>query len=816
MGTLIQDIRYGLRVLVKRPGFTVAAVVTLALGIGLNTAIFSLYNGVLLRPLSARDPERLVNLYSTVRGEPGTGIFSYPAYAFYRDRNTSLSSVAAYAGGRMLLSAGGSASESLHAQMVSANFFDMLGASPALGRSFSPEEDKTPGASPVVMLNYNFWQRRFGSNSGLVGRTITLNNMAYTVIGIAPRDFIGCDPEVPDLWVPIMMNANVHLGPDMLGDREGGWLFLVGRLKAGATISEAQSEMDVLASQFHASDEGRLRSSSVLVTRGSFLAPGQKSDLVPLALALMAAVGLVLLIACANVANLQLARGVTRQKEMGVRLALGASRGRLVRQMVVESLMLSCAAGVAGLLVAWWASGLALRLAHPPGAPALSLDVSPDWRVALYLAGISLLSGVVSGLMPALRASRQDPLVAIREESGTSTYRRGRRMRGTFVVAQVGGSLFLLIAAGLLVRALHKAERINTGFDLAHVAVLTPDLRVSGYDSGRRLEFDRRLAERIQSMPGVSSVALATTVPLGKDFSQSSVLPEGENLPPDQKLPVVNYNVVSPEFFDTLGIGVARGRTFTAKDAASDTRVAVVNESLARQLWPGQEPVGKLVRQGRKSPTFEVVGVVRDTRNVYLWSASLPYLYLPLQPTALDEFSDPKILVSVKGNPAPLIAALPGLAREMDPGVSSVAKPLAENLSFWIWPSQIGALLAATLGLLALLLASVGIVSVTSFAVSQRTKEIGIRMALGAQPGGVVRLLVLQVGKLIAIGAGIGLLCAAAASRLLAQVLYGLSALDGVTLVGVTLFLSAIALASCYFPARRATLIDPMQALREE
>jgi putative ABC transport system permease protein len=816
MGTLIQDIRYGLRVLVKRPGFTVAAVVTLALGIGLNTAIFSLYNGVLLRPLSARDPERLVNLYSTVRGEPGTGIFSYPAYAFYRDRNTSLSSVAAYAGGRMLLSAGGSAPESLHAQMVSANFFDMLGASPALGRSFSPEEDKTPGASPVVMLNYNFWQRRFGGNAGLVGRTITLNNMAYTVIGIAPRDFIGCDPEVPDLWVPIMMNANVHLGPDMLGDRQGGWLFLVGRLKAGATISEAQSEMDVLASQFHASDEGRLRSSSVLVTRGSFLAPGQKSDLVPLALALMAAVGLVLLIACANVANLQLARGVTRQKEMGVRLALGASRGRLVRQMVVESLMLSCAAGVAGLLVAWWASGLALRLAHPPGAPALSLDVSPDWRVALYLAGISLLSGVASGLMPALRASRQDPLVAIREESGTSTYRRGRRMRGTFVVAQVGGSLFLLIAAGLLVRALHKAERINTGFDLAHVAVLTPDLRVSGYDSGRRLEFDRRLAERIQSMPGVSSVALATTVPLGKDFSQSSVLPEGENLPPDQKLPVVNYNVVSPEFFDTLGIGVARGRTFTAKDAASDTRVAVVNESLARQLWPGQEPVGKLVRQGRKSPTFEVVGVVRDTRNVYLWSASLPYLYLPLQPTALDEFSDPKILVSVKGNPAPLIAALPGLAREMDPGVSSVAKPLAENLSFWIWPSQIGALLAATLGLLALLLASVGIVSVTSFAVSQRTKEIGIRMALGAQPGGVVRLLVLQVGKLIAIGAGIGLLCAAAASRLLAQVLYGLSALDGVTLVGVTLFLSAIALASCYFPARRATLIDPMQALREE
>ena len=813
MGTLIQDVRYGLRVLAKRPGFTIAAVLTLALGIGLNTAIFSLYNSVLLRPLPARDPERLVSLYSTVRDEPGTGIFSYPAYTFYRDQNASFSSIAAYAGGRMLLSAGGAAPELLQVQMVSANFFDMLGAAPALGRAFSGEEDKTPGANPVVMLNYNFWQRHFGGDTGLVGRTITLNNMAYTVVGIAPRDFIGCDPEVPDLWVTIMMNANVHSGPDMLADRESGWLFLVGRLKSGVTLSQAQSEMAVLASQFHASDEGRLRNSTVLVTRGSFLTPGQKSDFVPLALALMFAVGLVLLIACANVANLQLARGVTRRKEMGVRVALGASRGRLVRQMVVESLMLSGGAGVAGLLIAWWAAGLALR---SPGSPALSLDVSPDWRVAIYLAGISLLSGVVSGLMPALRASRQDPLVAIREESGTSTYRKGRRMRSTFVVAQVGGSLFLLIAAGLLVRALHKAERIDTGFDLAHVAVLSPDLQILGYDSARRLEFDRRLVERIRSLPGVRNVATATTVPLGKDFSQSSVLPEGENLPAGQKLPIVNYNLVSPEFFDTLGIGVVRGRTFTAPDALSNARVAVVNEALARQLWPGQDPIGKLLRQGPKSPLFEVVGVVRDTRNVYLWSANLPYLYLPLQVAALDEFHEPKILVSVNGNPTPLLAALPGLAREMDPNVSSTANGLEENLSFWIWPSQIGALLATTLGLLALLLASVGIVSVTSFAVSQRKKEIGIRMALGAQPGGVVRLLVLQVGKLIAIGAAIGLVCATTASRLLAQVLYGLSALDGVTLVGVTLFLASIALASCYFPARRATVIDPIQALREE
>jgi predicted permease len=574
--------------------------------------------------------------------------------------------------------------------------------------------------------------------------------------------------------------------------------------------------MAVLASQFHATDEGKLRRSTVLVTRGSFLTPGQKSDLAPLALALMFAVGLVLLIACANVANLQLARGVTRQKEMGVRIALGASRGRLVRQMVVESLMLSGSAGVAGLLIAWWSAGLALRLAHPPGAPSLSLDVSPDWRVALYLAGISLLSGVVSGLMPALRASRQDPLVAIREEGGASTYRKGRRMRSAFVIAQVGGSLFLLIAAGLLVRALHKAQRIDTGFDLTHVAVLSPDLLVLGYDSGRRLEFDRRLAERIQSLPGVRNVAMSTTVPLGNDFSQSSVLADGEDFPAEQKLPIVNYNLVSPEFFDTLGISVVRGRPFTAQETSAGARLAVVNESLARQLWPGQEAIGKRFRQGRKSPPFEIVGVVRDTRNVYPWAASLPYLYLPLQPAALDEFHDAKMLISVRGNPAPLIAALPGLAREIDPNVSSTAKPLAENLSIWIWPSQIGALLAATLGLLALLLASVGIVSVTSFAVSQRTREIGIRMALGATRGSVVNMVLREVLVMTGCSVAVAIPLSIALSSFVKSQLFGISNHDPATLFFVTLAIGAIALLAACIPARRAIRVQPVTALRYE
>lgn len=820
MGTLWQDIRYGSRVLLNRPGFTATAILTLAVAIGLNTAIFSLFNALILRPLPVQDPSSVVNLYSGTEGEQGSGVFSYPDFADSRAQNTVFSSMAAHAGGHVLLgSANGSPDsrpEWLKANLVSANYFDMLGAAPAAGRSFLAEEDQTPNARPVVILNYGFWKRRFGGDAGLVGKTISLNSLAYTVVGIAPRDFVGADAEVPDVWIPLMMTPNVQGGRSPFTDRESGWLFAIARLKAGVPLAQAQTEMSVLAARFHAKDEVRQRRAIIQVVPGGFLSPREQGDVLPFAIVAMAAVGLVMLIACANVANLQLARGVARQKEMGIRTSLGASRGRLIRQLVVESLVLAGAAGLVGLLLAWWASDILLQIGHPPGTDALSLQVAPDWRVGLFLFGVSLFTGIVSGLLPALRVSRQDPLIAVRGDSGATSFHKGSRLRGILVIGQVAMSLFLLIAAGLLVRALGKAQDTNPGFDTAHVSVLSVDLRVRGYDAARVLSFDRQLVERIKSAPGVRTAAFSSTVPLGDSFAQTGAMAEGHEPPPGQPSPIMNYNVVSPEFFDALEIHLLRGRGFSPQEIQSGAHVAIVNESLAKQFWPGEEAVGKRLRLGHKSPLCEVVGVAPDVRNVYLWSANLPYLYLPATTENVTEYADFKILVRANGDLRTLNAALPALAHEQDPAAPAEAVPMSANLENWIWPSRLGASLAAALGLLALLLASVGITSVTAFAVTQRTREIGIRMALGAQPEGVVRLLVVQAGKLVAIGALIGIIAAVAMCRLLSAFLYGISAVDGITFVVVTIALVSVALFACYIPARRATRVDPMIALRYE
>ena len=813
---LWRDLRFGARQLRRNPAFTALAGVALTLAIGLNAAIFTVFNGLLLRPLPAPDAQHLVSLYSSIQGEQVGKTVSYPEYAYCRDQNTSFAAFAAYAGGRVLMTGAGgpgsAAPEWLQAQLVSANFFSLFGAVPATGRVFLQEEDKTPGAHPVVMISYDLWQNHFGGDPAAVGRTLTLNSLRYSIVGVAPRGFIGADPEVPDVWIPLAMSANVQSGPPLFEDRGAGWLMLLARLKPGTTLDAAQAEMQVIAARFRAADPASERKSTLLVVPASFLTPSERSDTLPFAVLLLGAVALVLLIACANVANLQLARGVARQKELGIRTALGGSRGRLVRQLLVESLLLSGLAGGAGLLLAWVAADLMLAFSHPAGSRGLSLDLSPDWRVALYLAAISLGSGVVSGLLPALRVSRQDPLDSMREESGLASWNRGSRLRGALVVGQVALSLFLLVAAGLLTRALGKARSVELGFDSHSVAVVHPDLRVHEYDAVRTSEFDRRLTGRIAALPGVLSVALARTVPLGNDFSQTSVFSEGAV----RQANIVNFNVVTDRFFETVGIAVVRGRSFNSADISSAAHVAVVSESLARQLWPGEEALGKRLRRGRKSPLYEVVGVARDARNVYLWESSLPYLYVPMIPENLDQYSEPAVLARTSGDAGSLAHSLPGIVRELDPAISAKANTLADNLEFWVWPSQLGARLAAALGLLALVLASVGITSMTAFAITQRTREIGIRMALGAAPASVISLLLRQTGRLVAIGGVIGLAAAAAASRLLVQFLYGLSAVDAVAFAGTALLLAIVSLAACYVPARRAARVDPMVALRYE
>jgi predicted permease len=818
---LLQDLRFAFRQLGKSPGFTLTTVLTLALGIGANTAIFSLFNALVLRPVPAKDPARIVNVYRTVANESRFGVFSYPEYVDYRDSNTVFSGLAAFTGARVTLTAGSNkglgsgAGETLQTLLVSGNYFSVLGVGAASGRMFTAEEDQTANSHPVVVLSHNLWQRRFEGDPNVVGSALTLNSVSYTVVGIAPRDFEGTTPDPPDIWVPMAMQGNVRPGVNILEDRDSMSLQVVGRLKPGIRREQAQAEMTVLAQQFAQSNGDKSHPISVTLTSGTFLNPQEFDDVLPVAVLLMAAVGLVLLIACANVANLLLARGASRQREIGIRLSLGAGRGRLVRQLLTESMLLAFAGGAAGLVVAWWTADLLLASLHPPGGQRFSLGVNLDFRVLSYTLLLSAMTGFACGLLPALRSSKQELAAAIRGEWSAFGQRVTKsRLRGGLVVSQVAVSLLLLVGAGLLVRALEKAQTVAPGFEMKNVYVMSADLNLHGYDPARATGFQRELTERLEAMPGVKSVGLARTAPLGSSFAITRIAVQGQVTPPGFHLPNVNFNTVSPGYFETLGIPIVRGRGFNPRDIAVEARVAVVSESLARRYWPGENPIGKRFNGGGASAYREVIGVAKDVRNVYLWTGAEPFLYLPLSP---GDSPDMQFFVRTEGNAASLMGiAVPEAVRTIDRSLRVSTRRLDENLALWIWPSQIGALLAGVLGFFALLLASAGIYSVIAYSVTQRTREIGIRMALGSQNSGVLRLLLREGMRLVGVGLAIGLVASIGGSRLLAKFLYGLSALDGLAFVGVSVLLAAVALLACWIPARRAIRVDPMVALRYE
>jgi macrolide transport system ATP-binding/permease protein len=817
MQTVWQDLKYAARMLGKNPGFTAVAVLTLALGIGVNTTIFSLYNAIALRPLPVRDPAGVVSIYRSVSNDARFDVHSYPDFRDYREHNTVFSGLVAYSGAHAQLSGSGdpsAAAEPLDGAIVSGDYFSVLGVDAAIGRTFSAEEDQTPGAHPVVILGYELWQRRFAADANIAGKQITLNGLAYTVVGVTPRGFTGTLPETPAFWVPLMMQENVLPGRELLTARDAGWLRIVGRLKPGVTPAQAQAEMEILASQYtqpHAEKDQRF---TLTVLPASALTPAQKGDVTSLAVLLMAAVGLILLMACANVANLMIARAVSRQKEMGVRLSLGATRGRLFRQLLTESTLIALLAGAGALLAAVWMSDLVQRVIPLPGGNALSLDVTPDARIVGFTIFLSLFTSVAFGFLPALEATRLDLTCALREEGSAFGRRFSRsRLRAALVVTQVAGSLILLVAAGLLLRALDKARSVDPGFEVKNLFVVSADLRVQGYDSARAEQFQRRTMARISALPGVKSVALAQVVPLGADFYATAVMAEGREPAAGAAPATVNFNIVSPNYFETLGIPLVLGRGFSEQDARDGALVAVITESMARRFWPGENPIGKRLRQGEKNPYREVIGVAKDTRSAYLWEAGTQCLYLPV--SSKDQ-PDLKMLLRTERDAESLPGGVRGAVREFDGRLQVSVARLEDNMALWLWPSRVGAMLSGVLGFLALLLAAVGLYGIAAFTVSQRTREIGVRMALGAQASDIYRLLLGQGSRLVGMAIAIGLAAAICASSVLAKFLYGLDAMDAATIAGVALLLGVVALAAGTIPARRATRVDPLVALRYE
>ena len=816
MEALWQDLRYGWRGLRANLGFTLVAVLSLALGVGANTAVFSLVDAVLLRPLPVERPDQLIAL--TTVDHHGDGYphgLSYADLTDYRKMDNVFAGLAVFAPVPLSLTSGG-ASERVWGVIAAGNYFELLGVKPILGRAFRPDDDRAPGASPVAVISHGFWQRRFGADPGAVGRTVSLNGHAFTIVGIAPEGFVGTEVIfAPDVWVPVMMHGEVLPGSDnLLTTRPAHNFRALGRLRPGVSLAQAQAAADVTAGQleqaYPATNKGvRLR---LFPQREARIEAGMGQTLALMAGVIMAVVGLVLLISCTNVANLLLARAATRRKEIGIRLALGAGRWRLVRLLLVESVLLALLGGGAGALVAFWGVDLLQGFRPPTDIPFL-LALRLDTRVLGYTFALSLVTGVVFGLAPALQASRPDLVGALKgEAAAVGRGARRYRLRDLLVVAQLALSLLLLICAGLFLKSLQGARRVDPGFNPDRALTMSVDLSRQGYDEARGREFFRRSAERVEALPGVESASWASPLPLSFSSEGADVVIEGFVPRPDQDRVGIMMSTVGLKYFQTLGTPLLDGRDFSAEDREGKPGVVIVNETMARRYWPGRGALGRrLSLSGAQGPYLEVVGVARDGKYRQLGEEPRPYMFLPL----LQNYRGEATLV-VRG-----AGELAGVRREVQALDSNLAifdvKTLAEHVAGRaLLGPRMGATLLAIFGLVGLLLAAAGIYGVISYTVTQRTREIGVRMALGARAPDVLRMVLAQGGQFVFAGIALGMVAAVALTRVLASLLYGVSSTDPAIFFGVSLLLAGVALLACLLPARRAAKVDPLVALRQE
>jgi predicted permease len=835
MRSFLADLRHGVRLLGRSPLFTVVASVSLALGIGANTAIFTVVNTLLLTPLQVREPSQLVSIFTSDFSGPPYGGSSYPDAMDFAAGAPALSGVAASRVETLSLTGRGG-TERLYAEVVNPAYFDVLGVRPRLGRVLSPPAAalQEPGAAsqqplqraePIVILSHRFWTRRFGADPSIVGRALIINGQSLTVAGVVDPSFSGLLRILAvDCWISVPAHRQLVPGSDLeQGRGNRGWQVL-GRLAPGATIDQVRAQLTVQASRLHAAypDQWtdvnrRVRRVSVLTESETRLPPQASGPVAGFLGALLALVGLVLLVACANVAGLLAARGASRRREIAVRLALGAGRLRLVRQLMTESAALALISGGLGLLVAQWTLALLARL-EPPTPFPLVLDMPLDGRVLAFTAGAALLSGLLFGLAPAIQATRVSLLPVLRNDIVALSISRRLSLRNVLVVSQVALSLVLLVASALFLRSVQQAWRIDTGYDVRHVLTATIDPSMLGYTSERTAQIFDSIVERVRALPGVQSAAIARIVPLTMDTGRRGMRPEGYSARVGEDLEEP-FNIVSPGYFETVGLRLVRGRDFTAADRDGAEPVIVVNEAFAARYWPGQDPMLKRVRvSGDQGPWLRVIGVAANARYFTLSEAPRATMFLPFlqYPT-----SEATLHVRLQNGTAAAMAAMPATLRAairtIDPAVPILSLvSLEERTSLALLPQRIAIRLLGAFGSMALLMAAMGLYAVLAQTVAQRTREIGIRIALGADRGAVVRLIVAQGLALTGAGIVLGLAAAAGVGQILAAFLFGIGPLDPIAFLTGLGVLGVAALIAVWVPARRATGIDPAAALRYE